>query len=101
MATPSTLSPRLQLARAVRERFVAEMGRAMSELSVQVQVRLTELVDEPCNARESQVRRDVWMAYKRVRPLWLENTLKAWRTCLEPTKDAKPKNSLEAAVLSW
>lgn len=99
MATPSTLSPRLQLARAVRERFVAEMGRAMSELSVQVQVRLTELVDEPCNARESQVRRDVWMAYKRVRPLWLENTLKAWRTCLEPTKDAKPKNSLEAAGL--
>gem|GEM_PF-5690741 len=29
----------------------------------------------------------------------LENTLKAWRTCLEPTKDAKPKNSLEAAGL--
>jgi hypothetical protein len=99
MATPSTLSPRLQLARAVRERFVAEMGRAMSELSVQVQVRLTELVDEPCNARESQVRRDVWMAYKRVRPLWLENTLKVWRACLDPAKDTKSKNNLEAAGL--
>jgi len=97
--TPPTLSPRLQLARAVRERFFAEMSRAMSEISVQVQVRLTELVDEPSTARESQVRRDVWMAYKRCRPIWFENTVKAWRETLEPAKATKPKLGLEAAGL--
>ena len=97
--TPPTLSPRLQLARAVRERFFGEMSRAMSEISVQVQVRLTELVDEPSNARDSQIRRDVWMAYKRCRPVWFEGTVKAWRETLEPAKATKPKAGLEAAGL--
>jgi hypothetical protein len=99
MATPPTLSPRLQLARAVRERFLAEMVKAMTELSVQVQMRLTELVDEPSSARDSQTRRDVWMAYKKCRPLWLENTVKVWRACLEPVQAKKAKNSLESAGL--
>ena len=99
MATPPTLSPRLQLARAVRERFLAEMVKAMTELSVQAQMRLTELVDEPCSARDSQIRRDVWMAYKKCRPIWLENTVKVWRACLEPAQDKKAKNSLESAGL--
>jgi hypothetical protein len=36
MATPPpALSPRLQLARAVRERFVVEIGRAMTDFSAQ------------------------------------------------------------------
>ncbi len=99
MATASNLAARLQLGRAVRERFLSEVGKAMVEISGAVQIRLTELVDEPASARDSQIRRDMWTAYKKVRPVWLDSTLKVWRDCLEPAKEVKPKNSLESAGL--
>jgi len=99
MVTASTMTPRLQLGRALRERFLTEMTKAMTELSGVVQARLTELVDEPASARDSQIRRDVWMAYKKCRPQWLDNTLKAWRECLEPVPDKKQNNVLESAGL--
>jgi hypothetical protein len=86
----SSLSPRQQFARAVRERFLAEVGRAMTEIGAAVQEHLTILMDEPCNARESQERRDTWMAYKKCRPLWLEGTMKAWTECLDPKKKEDP-----------
>ena len=99
MVTASNTSPRLQLGRALRERFLTEMTKAMTELSGVVQARLTEMVDEPGSARDSQVRRDVWMAYKKNRPLWLDSTLKAWRECLEPAPEKKSNDSLESAGL--
>lgn len=89
MATAPPLSPRLQLARAVRERFLAEAGKGMVEIGGAVQERLTALMDEPTNARESQTRREIWMAYKTCRPLWLEGTMKVWKECLEPAKKKK------------
>ena len=98
MVTGSTLSPRLQLTRALRERFLAEAGKALLEISGAVQERLTVLMDEPTNARESQLRRDIWMAYKQNRPVWVEGTTKAWRECLEPPKPRKA-SSLESAGL--
>jgi hypothetical protein len=100
MATSSpSPSPRLQLARAVRERFLAEASKAMVEISGTVQERLTELVDEPCSARESQTRRDTWTAYKKCRPLWVDGTTKAWRECLDPPKGKKSGESLDVAGL--
>ena len=83
---PPALSPRLQLAKAVRERFVVEIGRAMTEVGATVMERLTVLMDEPANARENQLRRDAWMAYKKAGPVWQETTVKVWRDCLEPPK---------------
>ena len=65
----TTLTPRQQFARAVRERFLAEAVQAMIEISGAVHERITALMDEPSNARESQERRDVWMAYKKCRPV--------------------------------
>jgi hypothetical protein len=94
------VNARIQLARSVRERFLAELGKAMVEITGAVQDRLTQLMEEPANARESQVRRDMWMAYKRCRPVWHDNTTKAWREELEalgkPKKDAA---ALDAAGL--
>ena len=98
MASSPPLTPRLQLARALRERFLADAGKAALEISGAVQERLTTLMDELVNARESQMRRDVWMAYKRCRPLWLDGTMKAWRECLDPPKE-KVTNPLESAGL--
>src|SRR3990167_9102840 len=79
MATSPALPPRLQLARALRERFLAEAGKAAQEIGGAVQERLTTLMDELVNAREAQLRRDTWMAYKRCRPLWVDGTMRAWR----------------------
>jgi hypothetical protein len=94
----STLTPRQQFARAVRERFLAEAVQAMIEISGAVHEQVTTLMDEPSNARESQERRDVWMAYKKCRPLWVEGTKTAWRECLDPPK-VKKHASLEVAGL--
>ena len=99
MATiPSTLSPKLQLAKAVRERFVSEIGRAMAEVSAAVMERLTVLMDEPANARENQLRREVWLAYKKAAPVWQASTVKVWRDCLEPPKE-KPSVKKESEGL--
>ncbi|MBK6592580.1 MAG: DUF1631 family protein [Burkholderiales bacterium] len=101
MATaPSSIprTPRLQFARVVRERFLAEAGKALIEISGAVHDQITTLMDEPSNAREGQDRRDTWMAYKKCRPLWVDGTMKVWRECLDPPKVKKQAN-LEAAGL--
>ena len=72
----------MQLARALRERFLAEMAKAAAEFGEAVQERLNALRDEPANAREAQMRRDVWVAYQRARALWTEGTVRAWRASL-------------------
>ncbi len=94
----SNLNPRQQFARAVRERFLVEATQAMIEISGAVHEQITTLMDGPGNARESQERRDIWMAYKKCRPLWVEGTKTVWRECLDPPK-VKKQASLEVAGL--
>ena len=89
MSTKPPPNPRQQLARIVRERFLADAGKGLTEISAAVLERLTVLMDEPSNARENQLRRDAWMDYKKCSPLWTDATVKAWRECLEPPKDKK------------
>jgi Protein of unknown function (DUF1631) len=95
MVTSFGLSPRLQLGRNVRERYLADVSKAMVDIGNVVQVRLTELVMEPAVARESQLRRDAWTAYKAAQPVWVDLTLKAWKACLSPVKDAHSISSQE------
>ncbi len=102
MATvPSStpLTPRLQFARVVRERFLAEAGKALVEISGAVYEQITTLMDEPGNARDSQDRRDTWMAYKKCRPMWVDGTMKVWRECLDPPAKQKKQANPEAAGL--
>ena len=89
MALTPNPNPRLQFTRALRERFLAEVGKGMVEISAAVQEHLTVLMDEPSSARENQIRRDIWMAYKKCRPLWMDGTMKVWRECLDPPKAKK------------
>ena len=89
MATSPTTNPRLKFTRALRERFLGEAGKAMVEIGAAVDSQLTTLMDEPASARESQNRRDVWMAYKKRRPLWVDGTMTIWRECLDPMKSRK------------
>ena len=99
MATaPSTLT-RQQFGKALRERFLGEAAKFMVEVAAAVQTRLTELIDEPGNARETQMRRDIWESYKRARPLWIDLTVKKWRECLMPVQDKPQAGSPDAASL--
>ena len=91
MVTTSSLAPRLQLGRALRERYLADVSKAMVDLGEAVQNRLTELVVEPSLAREAQLRRDAWTAYKTSHREWVSLTLKEWRACLEPVKKQESK----------
>ena len=93
------LSPRQQFARALRERFLGEVGQAMTEIGGAVLEQITALMDAPSNARESQERRDIWMAYKTCRPLWIEGTMKVWRECLDPPGKRKKSASSEVMGL--
>ena len=99
MVTPSSLAPRLQLGRALRERYLADVSKAMVDIGEAVQNRLTELVVEPALARESQLRRDAWTAYKTSHREWVSLTLKEWRACLEPVKKESKVQDLGAMQL--
>ena len=99
MVTSFSHSTGLQLGRSVRERFLADVSKAMEEIGAVVQARLTELVMEPAVARESQLRRDAWTAYKDAQSVWVQRTLRAWKDCLSPAKDAKSNVPMEAVGL--
>ena len=87
--TPSAHST--PLAQEVRQRFVADAGRAMVELGAAFQERLTALIKEAVPSREMQTRREIWTAYQHCRPVWLVGTLKAWQAALHPSSTAAPK----------
>ena len=89
MVTLPSTTPKLQISRSVRDGFLAEMGKGLVEIGDAVQDRLTALMDEPTNARESQVRREFWVAYKRCRPAWIAGTTEVWKECMEPAKVKK------------
>ncbi|MGQ0710934.1 MAG: DUF1631 family protein [Rhodoferax sp.] len=91
---------RQQLARSVRERFVAELGLGMRPLTALVQERLGQLMDEPCTSREAQQRRDAWTAFKRAGAQWCDNTTRAWQEALAAgEKKAAAPDRLSAASL--
>ena len=95
MSKPVSSAPGIQLAQQTRQRFVADVGRAMVELVAAVQERLTALINEIAPSREMQSRRDIWTLYQSRRDAWLEGTLKDWRLTLSPPALA-PKKSVES-----
>ena len=84
MATQFSLAQRAQLAETTRQRFLAEAGRAMADLSAAVQNRLSELMSEAGSSREMQSRRDAWMTFQQSRLAWLDGTMKVWEAALKP-----------------
>ena len=104
MVTPSPTNPRLKFTRALRERFLAEAGKALAEIGSAVESQLTTLMDEPASARDNQRRRDIWMAYKKCRPVWLEGCMVSWRECIDPSSRSKatmltPKSTMDTLEL--
>ena len=81
---------RAEIARQARERFVAEMDRAMLELGKLVQERLTALMNEAAPSRELQSRRDAWTFYQRSQTAWVDGTRKDWLAALKPKPSLAP-----------
>jgi hypothetical protein len=100
MATTPKSASRLQFARSLRERFLADVSKAMEEIAAAVQVRLTEKVDEPCSPKEVQTRRDAWMAYKDARQVWINQTVAEWKSCLEPVKPKREAGRLGTSAMT-
>jgi len=92
MSKPAPGASGSELAQQTRQRFVADVGRAMVELVAAVQERLTTLINEAAPSREMQTRRDIWTLYQSRREAWLEGTLKDWRLALSPPVQVPKKN---------
>ena len=84
MALRPSSSQRSRLAQQTRERFVADAGRAMTEIASAVQERLTVLVGEAVPSREAQARRDAWTFFQKARTPWRDATLQGWQKALQP-----------------
>ncbi len=103
MATQLSYMQRMQVSEKTRQRFVAEAGRAMVELAGVVDERLSTLMNEAAPSREMQSRRDAWMLYQKLRPAWIDGTMKVWEGALKPQTKSAPKKdelSLEDGGLS-
>jgi hypothetical protein len=88
----------MQLAEKTRQRFLAEAGRALVELSGAVHDRLTSLMKEAGSSREMQSRRDAWTIYQRSRTAWLDGTMKVWEAALKPPASKKSESDLDEGL---
>ena len=64
------------------------MGKAtevLNDVAKTVRQRLTELLDESSNARQSQDRRDTWVQYQKGEAVWVNGTTAAWRKAMLPS----------------
>ena len=95
MATQLSYMQRMQVSEKTRQRFVAEAGKAMVELTGIVEDRLSGLMNEAGASREMQSRRDAWTLYQKLRSAWLDGTMRVWEGALKPqAKDTPKKNEL-------
>jgi hypothetical protein len=99
MATPLSYMQRMQVAEKARQRFVADAERALVDLGGLIQDRLTTLLGEKGLTREMQDRRDAWMLFQKLRPVWIDGTMKAWQQALKPQAGKKPEKKLDDLAL--
>ena len=100
MASSPSISQRSRLAQETRERFVADAGRTMADITSAVQERLNALVNEAGSSRDMQIRRDAWTFFQRCKQNWRDATVSGWQKALVPPPafaktDLQDMNSLE------
>jgi hypothetical protein len=100
MVTASFSSQRRRLAGEIRQQFVTEAVRAMTEVVAAVQERLRTLMDEAAPSREMQARRDAWTFYQRNKNNWRDATSRAWQEAVEPPVEAPKALSFDMGGLS-
>ncbi len=99
MAITASPSSDMQLARKVRERFVAELSLTMGEVGRAVTGRLTTLLEEVRTAREMQERQDAWSAFQRHGRAWELGVVGAWQKSLLPS--AQPARAVRHVPMQF
>ncbi len=87
------------LARATRERFVAEVDPVVLDLAATAQGRLSSLAEQTGNVRAQQASRDTFLTFQRLRDNWVLEVRKAWSKSLAgPTqgqlRKVEPRSSM-------
>ena len=96
--TASTVGSR-NLARQVREQFVAHAASVLASLSTAITERLMTLVNQSESTRDAQYRRDAMMAFQRLSGDWTRGTVSAWRKALIPAT-TPARAPLDSTMLS-
>lgn len=99
MATQLSYMQRMQVAEKARKRFIEDAERALVDLGGLIQDRLTTLLGEKGLTREMQDRRDAWMLFQKLRPVWIDSTMKAWQEALKPQAGKKPEKKKDELAL--
>ena len=81
---PTTSLATAALARRARELFLSRAVEIMGEVAQAVRLRLTALLEESSNARQSQDRRDAWIQYQKSESTWVNSTAVAWKKATRP-----------------
>jgi hypothetical protein len=63
-------------------------------LAKALQERFSTLLDQPGTARETQDRRDAWLAFQAGSPIWVSETLKSWGRAPEPGSASPSERSV-------
>ena len=82
------------LARATRERFVAEVDPVVLDLAATAQGRLSSLAEQTGNVRAQQASRDTFLAFQRLRDNWVLEVRKGWSKALTGPAQAQPRKSV-------
>lgn len=86
----------LALAAQARERFAQVACDGLPALASAIQLRLEELVEQTGSGRDTQARRDAWVAFRERGADWVRRTTNAWQGALQsatatPARNTDPK----------
>jgi hypothetical protein len=82
---PTTSLTTDALARQARDLFLAKALEVLSDAAQAVRQKLTALLDQSANARESQDRRDAWVMYQKGEAVWTSGVVTGWKKAMVPS----------------
>jgi Protein of unknown function (DUF1631) len=82
---PTTSLTTDALARQARDLFLAKAMEVLSDAAQAVRQKLTALLDQSANARESQDRRDAWVMYQKGEAVWTSGVVTGWKKAMLPS----------------
>ena len=99
--TPRSKASSIQIAREVRERFVASTEQAIAPVAQAIRDRLFSLAGSTGNVRQMQENRDSFLAFQAQEANWMRMSQAAWRKALSglPEPGASVPSSLRLELM--
>jgi uncharacterized membrane protein YgcG len=73
------------LAQQARDLFLTKAMEVLGDAAQSVRQKLTALLDQSANARESQDRRDAWVMYQKGEAVWTSGVVTSWKKAMLPS----------------